>query len=446
MLDKLAAVSKKLSPGLRQVVSNISWLFVDKILQMGMGLLVGVWVARYLGPDKFGLLNYAIAFASLFSPLATLGLDGIVVRDLARAPASKEETLGTTFTLKLTGGILTVFLSVGTIYLSDNKNLLTVILVAIISAGTIFQAFDTIVLWFRSQLEAKYTVIAKRTVYICISLVKIALILIQADIIAFAIVISAETAFGALGLVIAYQKRGHKIQLWRANLNRAKELLADSWPLLLSGLTAYIYSKIDQVMLGSLLDNKSELAFYSVAVRLSEIFDFLPMMLNTSVLPKLTEIKQKSQKDYQDKFQIYFDVMLLLWLAITIPISLGASWIVNIMYGPAYAPSGGILTIYVWAQIGSYLGLARSAFLLIEGKQKWSLFFSVTGATMNIIINWLLIPRYGAMGATIATLITYYSVTLVINFFVPDLKPVGGWILNSLNLYKACMRVRGLVR
>ncbi len=446
MLDKLAAVSKKLSPGLRQVIGNISWLFADKILQMGMGLLVGVWVARYLGPDRFGLLNYAIAFASLFSPLATLGLDGIVVRDLARDPASKEETLGTAFTLKLTGGILTVLLAVGTIYVSNSKDPLTIILVAIISAGTIFQAFDTIVLWFRSQLQAKYTVIAKRTVYIGISLVKIALILIHAPLIAFAAVMSAETAFSALGLVIAYQKRGHKLQVWRANFIRAKQLLADSWPLLLSGLTAYLYSKIDQVMLGALLENKSELAFYSVAVRLSEVFDFIPMMLNTSVLPKLTEIKQKSQKDYLEKFQIYFDIMLLLWLAITIPISLGSSWIVNSMYGESYARSGEILTIYVWAQVGSYLGIARSAFLLIEGKQRWSLFFSVTGAAMNIIINLFLIPRYGAVGATIATLITYYTVTLLINFFVSDLKPVGTWILKSLNLYKACMRVRGLVR
>lgn len=446
MLKKIAALKDKLGPGLRQVLSNTAWLFADRILQLGMGLLVGAWVARYLGPDQFGLLNYAAAFASLFSPLANLGLDGIVVRDIARDVSSKDETLGTAFVLKLIGGILTFLFSVGTISVIGSQDPLMPWLVGIIAAGGVFQAFGTIEFWFRAQLQAKNTLLAKRSAYIFISIVKIILILQKAPLIWFAVVMTAETALAGLGLVIAYQTQGYAIQAWRNNYQKAKNLLVDSWPLLLSGLTVYIYSKIDQVMLGSLVEDQSQLAFYAIAVKLSETFDFIPVMINTSLLPKLTEIKQKGEEDYQKNFQLYFDVMLGLWLAVAIPMSVLSPWIVGGLYGPKYAASASILSIYVWAQFGSNFGVARSAYLLIEGKQKWALFFSLSGAIINIVLNAFMIPRYGAVGATIATLVTYFIVTVLLNFFIRELRPVSKWILRSFNVPAGILRLLALVR
>lgn len=434
----------KLSPGLRQVIGNTAWLFSEKILQLGLGLLVGVWVARYLGPEKFGLFNYAITFVAMFSPFANLGLDGIVVRDVARDPSNKDETLGTAFALKLIGGIVTLILAVGTIFLLNPDEKLTRWMVGIVAIGTIFQAFDTIDFWFRSQIKSKYTVFAKNSAYVFISLVKIILIQSQAPLIAFAWVRAAEIALGAVALVVVYGIRGYAIQAWRVSIKRAKTLLEQSWPLLVAGLTTYIYSKIDQVMLGTLLENRAELGFYSVAVKLSELFDFIPMMLSISFLPKLTEIKKRSEERYRNLMQIYFDIMLILWLAIAIPVSLFSNNIVNIMYGSSYAASASILSIYVWAQFGSNLGVARGAFLVIEGKQKLSLYMSVIGAIINVLINIYLIPKAGAVGATVATLITYFVVTVVINFLIRDLRVIGLYILRSFNLYQAALRILSL--
>ena len=144
MLDKLTAVSQRLGPNLRQVLSNIAWLFTDQILQMGLGLFVGLWVARYLGPTQFGLLNYAIAFVSLFSSVATMGLGTLVVRNIARNPECKNETLGTAFGLQFTGGCITLLLTVTVIALLKPNDSLTRWLVGIIAAGTIFNAFEAI--------------------------------------------------------------------------------------------------------------------------------------------------------------------------------------------------------------------------------------------------------------------------------------------------------------
>ena len=151
---------------LRKILSNTGWLFGDRILRMGAGVLVGVWVARYLGTEQYGLFNYAFAFISLFTPIFTLGLDDVVIRQLVNESSDKKEILGTTFALKLIGGIVSVLLAIGCALLLGEKNTLTVWLIAILALTGIFRTADTIDLWFQSQVQSKYTVIAKNIGYL----------------------------------------------------------------------------------------------------------------------------------------------------------------------------------------------------------------------------------------------------------------------------------------
>lgn len=256
MINKLAAVRKKLGPGLRQVISNTTWLFADRILQMGLSLFVGVWVTRYLGPTQFGTLNYALTFVSMFGAIASLGgLGTLIVRDIARDPSCKEESLGTAFALHLTSGLITIVVTVGLISLLNPNEPLTRWLVGIFAAGTVFEAFNTIDYWFQSQVQSKYTVLARNSAYVLMCAVRLALIQLQAPLIAFAWARLAEVALGALGLVIAYKLQGNQVQKWRVSLSRVKALLIECWPLVLSGVAVYMYANIDQVMLGSILSS-----------------------------------------------------------------------------------------------------------------------------------------------------------------------------------------------
>lgn len=445
MLDKLTLVSQKFSPGLKKVVSNIGWLFADKILQMGLSLIVGIWVARYLGPEQFGLFNYAIAFVALLGPMANLGLDTIVVRDIVRHPDSKNETLGTSLALKLSGGAVTTLLAFGAISLLQPQDNLTHWLVGIIAAGTIFQAFETIDLWFRSQVQSKYTVVVKNSAYILVCALRIALIQMQAPLIAFAWARFGELALAAVGLVMVYQTSGQDLKAWCSSLPRAKKLLTESWPLIVSGIAIYVYSTIDQIMLGS-FNQTVQLGIYAAAVKISQIFDFIPSIMQISFFPKLTEAKAQGESEYIKKFQAYFDLTLILWIMVAIPVSLFSNYVVHFLYGDNYAASATVLSIYVWAQFGSGFGVARNAFIMIEGKAHNELYLTFTGASLNIILNWYLIPKYGAIGATVATLITYFVVAVLLNFIIPDLKPVGKFILRSCNIYKGVNRILEVVR
>ncbi|MEG4116738.1 flippase [Microcoleus sp. N9_B4] len=445
MLDKLTAVSQRLGPSLRQVLSNIAWLFTDQILQMGLGLFVGLWVARYLGPTQFGLLNYAIAFVSLFSSVATMGLGTLVVRNIARDPECKNETLGTAFGLQFTGGCITLLLTVTVIALVKPNDTLTRWLVGIIAAGTIFNAFEAINFWFQSQIQSKYTVLAKNSVCFLVAAVRIGLVTIKAPLLAFAWVRLTEVALVGIAYVYFYQLTGNKIKDWHFSWKRCKELLSESWPIILSGLAVYVYSKTDQIMLGAMNQN-AQLGYYAAAVKISEICDFLPMIISSSIFPKLANLRKTNYEEYLNKFQIYSDIMIFLWLGVAIPISLLSPWIVHLLYGEKYTQSAAVLGIYVWAQFGSNFGVARSTYLNIEGQLRYGLYLTVVGSIFNVGLNFLLIPKYGAFGATVATLITYFYVIILVNFLIKELRPFGNFIWRSLNLYKAACRIRGLVK
>lgn len=444
MLNKLTAVSQRLGPGLRQVLGNLAWLLTDQILQMALGLLVGVWVARYLGPEQFGLLNYAIAFVSLFASVATMGLGTLVVRDIARDPECKEETLGTAFAIQFTGGLITLLLTVAMISILNPNDSLTRWLVAIIAAGTIFQSFETINFWFQSQVESKYTVVAKNAVSLLVAGLRIGLIQIKAPLIAFAWLRLGEVAVGGVAIALVYQSRGNDFKLWRVSWERGKQLLQESWPLVMSSVAVFIYSKIDQIMLGSA--DQTELGYYAVAVKLSEVCDFLPVIIASSIFPKLAQLREKNYGEYIKKFQIYSDIMLISWMAVALPISLLAPFIVQTLYGEEFAASAPVLSVYVWAQFGSNFGVARNTYFALEGQLRYGLYLTVIGSIFNIVLNSLLIPKYGALGATLATLITYFYVIILVNFLIKELKPFGNLILGSLNLYKAASRLIGLIR
>ena len=412
---------------------------------MVIGLFIGIWVARYLGPEQFGVYNYATSLVLMLSPLATMGLESLVVRDIAQDISQKNEVLGTAFFLRLIGGVTAIPLVCLLVFILEPGQPLLYWLTGILSFGTLFQAFNIIDYWFQSQIQSKYIIFSRRFAYLLAVVLRIVLICTKAPLIAFAIAALIEAILSSISVVIAYKVKAGSLKDWKVSRLRAVKLAKEGFPLVLAGFAIFAYSKIDQIMLGSLLANKSQLGFYSVAVKVAEIPDFLPVAITASIFPKLAQSKL-DKDEYMQRMQTYFDIMIWLWLIVAVPISLCSSFIISMLYGSSYALTGNILSVYIWAQFGTNIGVARGSFLIIESKLKYSVYLSVLGALINIILNFLLIPRYEAIGATIATLITYFIVTVLVNFLFKDLKPVGTMILKSFNLFQAALRIRALMR
>ena len=425
---KLPTIFHKLSShaGFRKYFFNTGWLFAEKVLRMAVGLFVGVWVARYLGPAQYGLLNYAGAFVGLFSVFATLGLDGIVVRELIKDESKKDVLLGTAFWLKIMGAIVMLIMIAIAVQFTSNDHY-TNILVFIIAGSTIFQAFNVIDFYFQAKVLGKFIAMANSITLLLISIVKIALILYKAPLIAFVWASAFESLILALGYIYFYIKvsRHHnqqpttiRHQLFHLTFNKkiAISLLKDSWPLILSGIAIMIYMRIDQVMLQEMIGSEA-VGQYSAAVRISEAWYFIPMVISSSLFPAIVNAKKQSEELYYARLQRLYDLMVWISLAIALPMTFLSDWVVNLLYGSAYSQAGSVLMIHIWAGVFVSLGVASGRWFITENLQSLSFLRSFYGMVINLILNFILIPKFGVQGAAVATLISQVIAAYIFDFF-----------------------------
>ena len=422
----------KNSPEFLKIFRNTGWLFADRILRMGIGLFVGVWVARYLGVERYGTLNYASAFVGLFSTISTLGLPGLVIRNITQSPEDKNKMLGTTFWLQLGGGFVTFLLSVLTIFIVNPDDTLTIYLVAILASMGIFRSFNTIDLWFQSQVQSKYTVLAKNTGFVSLVILKVILINLNAPLIAFAWATLAEVIISAIGLIIVYQYQGYSLRLWRWSLSLAKKLLKESWPLILSGITIMIYMKIDQIMLGSMIDITA-VGLYSSATRISEVWYFIPGAIGSSVAPSIYQAKKDGNESlyYQRIFRL-LRVLNLIAISIALPMTFLSKPLILLLYGQEFVEAGTILATHIWASLFVFMGVATSPWFIAEGLTDLSFRRTLLGAITNVVLNFILIPKYAGGGAAIATVISQAIASLFSNAFHSKTKKIFIIQLNSL--------------
>ena len=393
-------------PNLLRALKNFAWLFSDKIVRMGIGLLVGVWVARYLGPEQFGLLNYAVALVALFGAVASMGLNGIVVRDLVNQPDTANETLGSSLVLQIVGGLIAFGLAVLAISLLRPDDALAKLIVAILGYALVFKASDVVRYWFEAQVQSRYVVWVENGIFLILAAIKVGMILSHAPLLAFVWASFAEALLVALGLFALVARRGGQFHAWRVRARRVKTLLADSWPLILSGLAVMVYMRIDQIMLGQMLGDEA-VGVYTAAVRISEVWYFVPTAIIASAIPAIIAARKAAPDKYQSQMQKLYELMTLLALAVALPMSILSDEVINLLFGNGYAGAGSVLAIHIWAAVFVFLGLASSQWLIQEGRQHVILQRTLLGAFINVLLNLWLIPTHGVVGAAWATTISY---------------------------------------
>lgn len=422
-------------PNLLKIVDNIGWLFLDKVLRMGAGLLVGVWLARYLGPEKFGLLNFAQAFTGLFGAIAALGLQGVVVRDIVVDSKTANLTLGAAGTLQLVSGFVSYFLTLAAIAYFRPDDEVARALVAILGATVLFKASEIAIYWFESQVESKYVVWVQGCVFVVFVVIKIVLILSGASLLDFAWAVLIEAACVSLLMVVVMNWRTHILRALKVSKERVKALLKDSWPLLLSAVAVSVYMKVDQIMLGQMAGDKA-VGIYSVAVKISEIWYFIPVAIVASVFPAILEARKRSEAQYIERLQSLYNLMVLASVAVALPMSFIATPVVVVLFGEAYNEAGALLAAYIWASIFVSLGVASGKWFLAEGLQKLVLYRALLGAGINVGLNFWLIPVYGEMGATVATLISHAVADYFADYLHPKTKAMFSMKTRSLNVFR----------
>ncbi|WP_211307511.1 flippase [Polynucleobacter rarus] len=424
---------------LLKIINNIGWLFFDKILRMGVGVLVGVWIARYLGPEQFGLLSFATAFVGLFGAVATLGLQGIVVRNILQNSSGKEEILGSAACLQLFAGAVTYIMILIGIFILRPDDLISKMIVAIIGAMMLFKFSEIAIYWFEAQVMSKYIVWVQNISFLLFSVIKGALIFKNAPLSAFAWAILAEAMMVALLMLAALSWRGLKLIELKVTRKKSYELLKDSWPLMLSSMAIMIYMKIDQIMIGQMIGDQA-VGIYTAATRISEVLYFLPTTLVASVFPSILNVKMKSETLYKKHMQRLYDLMVWISIAIALPMTFLATPLITLLFGSAYSEAGMVLAIHIWASIFVFLGVASNQWYLMMNRQTLIMQRTLIGAIVNVGLNLLLIPIYGVVGAAIATVISYAIAVFFYDAIQKETRGIFFMKLSSMNLVSALKR------
>lgn len=384
---------------------NFLWLAADKVIRLLTGLIVGLLVARYLEPAGFGRLAYATAAVALLMPLAELGLDALVRRKLIDAPAEAAHWLGVVWRLRLGAGLALYLLLMMWIALGPQDGL-DGQLMLILGLGLMQPAGMAPELWLQSNLKARRAVVMSWTALSGGAGLRLALIWNGAGLTAFAWAGIAE-GFGACLLSWwAGRLCGMPRLEWGRFWPKDFRLLAESWPLLLAGVTVMLYMRIDMIMLRNMTDERT-VGIYAACVRLSEIWYFIPSVLAASVLPTLLRNRKSGEGDYARAMQGYYDLSAALAYGTALLTTLVATPLVRLAYGQEYIAAAPVLAWHAWAAVFVFLGVARTQFLVNENLSRFHLLSTGAGAGCNILLNYWLIPAHGALGAAWATLVSY---------------------------------------
>lgn len=403
-----------------KVIKNASWLMTGRIIQKGLSFVVSILTARFLGVSNFGLINYAAAYISFFSAVCTLGINSVIVKNFVDYPEEQGETIGSAFVLRLISSIFSMIIIVLFVSFIDRNEPLTICVVALCSISVVFQIFDTLNYWFQSRLQSKVTAIATLVAYTIVSTYKIILLICQKDVRWFALSTSVEYIVLALLLMISYKRNnGPKMSV---SVHKAKQLLKSSHSFIFSGLMISIYNCTDRLMLKQMLD-ESSVAYYSLAVSISTMWVFVLSAIIDSMYPVIMRYHNENYEKYvRTNKQLYAIVFYVSLIASAI-ICFVAPFFVGIIYGEAYLPAVTPLRIVVWYTSFSYLGVARDAWVVSENKQKYLKYLYFGSAVVNVLLNFILIPSWGASGAAFASLITQVSTILFMPALIKAMRP-----------------------
>lgn len=403
----------------KKVASNAKWIIICKIAQSLLQLLIGMLSARYLGPANYGLINYAKSVVAFAAPFTQLGLNATLVRELIEEPEKEGEILGTSLAMSF----LSSLICIGSVWIfasiANRGEPQTIIVCVLYSLSMMFQAIELIQYWFHSKLQSKYPSMMMLVAYVVVSAYKIFLLIAQKNIYWFAVVYSVE--FGIIGLALLVIYRFQSARRLMVSRKIANRLLRNSYPYIFSSLMVTLFQNTDHVMLKMIVGN-TENGYYSAAITCASVCSFVYAAIIDSMRPVILSCKKEKSEDYGEHLSTLYCIITYLALAQGLAFTLLAKPIIKILYGAEYLQAIPVLQMLVWYLSFSQMGRIRNIWILAEEKQKLLWKINLTGALMNILINALLIPVWGAVGAAFASFMTQVFTNFILGFLVKELR------------------------
>lgn len=413
-----------------KTVINASWIIACRIVQAVLALLVTMVSARYLGPANYGLVNYAASIVNFLKPVMQLGLNAILVKELIDRPEEEGVTLGTALGMNLVSAMVSILCAASFVSIANPGEKETLVVCCLYSISLVFLALEMIQYWFQAHLLSKYASLTILLAYIVVSVYKLWLLMTGKSIYWFSVSNSLDYMLIAAALLIIYKKLGG--QNLAFSFARGREMLKKSGHYILSGLMVMVFAHTDKIMLKMMMGDEVT-GYYSAAVACTTMSNFVFVAIIDSARPTILKSLQKTTGAFEKNYTLLYSVIIYLALLQSVVIVLLAGWMIQLFYGSSYGASVPILRLAVWYTTFSYIGAVRDIWILARNQQHLLWKVNLSGAVMNVILNTLLIPYYGAMGAAVASLTTQIFTNVVIGFIVRPLRENNALLIKSLN-------------
>lgn len=415
---------------MNRITQNAFWIIGCRIIQSLLSLVVSMMSARYLGPSNYGVIQYASSLLTFITPVMQLGFTTIIVNEFISHPKKEGEILGTSILCCLCSALASM-LGIVLFAASVNKgNTETIIVCALMSLNLIFSAFELSQYWFQAKLLSKYTSVVSLISYTLISLYKLYLLATKKSIYWFAISYALDVMLIAVCLLIIYKKLGgDKLKF---SLPLAKSMFSRSKYYILSGIMLAVFTQTDKVMLEHMIDSAAT-GHYSAAVTCAGLASFVFAAIIDSGRPVIFEAHKKSKEEFELTVKRLYSILIYLSLAQCIVMSIIPNFIIGITYGPDFYPAASALRIVVWYTTLAYVGNIRNIWILAESKQRYQWRIDLSGALTNVVLNILFIPKWGIIGAAVASLISQFVVNVGIGFILNPIRRGNTLMLQSLD-------------
>ncbi len=410
------------------ICSSLTWVFVDKFLRLILILISEVILARYLGPEHFGIYSYVLTICSLFLVFASFGIDNILVKDLVHLPGQSNVLITSGVMIKFLGGTCAFFISTIWAYFFSYEFFSFVALVAF---AHLFHWTKVFELFYQSQSKFRVIALSASLTGVCFFVIKLMCIVQSQSISSFFFIYFFELIVTGLVILIIYswnQKLSIEID-WDV----IKRHINMSWPLVLSGVAVSIYMKIDQIILQQLAGSAA-LGIYAAAIKLSEGWYFFGGLVTTALAPHIYRLQKQKSLEYDIFLKKILAYLFLLALLIVVFTLLTSEILLNFLYGSSYQGASSILNVHIWSVFFAYLGCVQGIYWVAEGLQKIFLYQNLFSAVLNILLNLLLIPSFEAVGAAWATLMAYGLPAILVPYIMPR-----GRHLHNIHLGALCM-------
>lgn len=401
----------------RQIAENLVWAVTGKVVTLMGSLLVGIIVARYLGPERYGLMNYVISYVFLFQTFAAFGLDNIEIREESKRPEDTKKIMGTSLAIRYALALLTL-LAIAITTWTFEADAYTALLIAIYSSSLLVNPFNVIRNNFLARVQNEYVVKSEISRTLLGMAIKFSLLWLGCGLTWFVVASTFDWVLLASGYILSYRRKVGRIRDWQFSREEARFLTKESFPLLLTSAAVIVYQRIDQVMIDNFIGHES-VGYFSVASRMVEVLIYVPMMLAQTISPVLTSIRKRDEAEYRKKAQLFMNVSLWTSGVLAAIVSLMAYWVVMLLFGEQYLPAVTVLQVMSFKAMSVALSNTAGTMLVVEGLQRYAIFRDLFGCIVCITLNYLLLPRYGIVAAACVAILSNVSAGYIADAFIP---------------------------